>query len=80
MAQMTQDALFGPVFVIPANLKSITYLLIKTYIYNKSSVNNERKPKKNSPRAQTTRLASFGPVLIVSAYPVAFFVISWYQK
>ena len=77
MAQTTQDALFGPVFVVPA--KSITYLLIKTYIYNKSSVNNERKPKKNSPRAQTTRLASFGPVLIVSAYPVAYIVIRTYR-
>ena len=73
MAQTTQDASFGPVFVVPA--KSITYLRIRTYIYNKSSVNNERKPKKNSPRAQTTRLASFGPVLVVSAYPVVFFII-----
>ena len=79
MAQTTQDASFGPVFVVPANLKSITYLLVRTYIYNKSSVNNERKPKKNSPRAQTTRLASFGPVLVVSAYPVAFFVIRTYR-
>ena len=30
--------------------------------------------KKNSPMAQTTHLVSFGPVFVVSAHPIAYFV------
>ena len=81
MAQTTQDAPFGPIFVVPA--ESITYLCIRTYIYTIKvqliTKGNQRKYKKNSPRAQTTHLASFGPVLVVSAYPVAFFVTRTYR-
>ena len=29
--------------------------------------------KKNSPRAQTTRLASFGAVLVITGFPVVYF-------
>ena len=70
MAQTTCLALFGLVFVVPA--QSITYLVFRTYIYSKTFVSIEKK-KENSPKAQTTCLASFGPVLVITNLPVAYY-------
>ena len=44
MAQTTSDALFGPVFIVPA--QSIMYLVIRTYIYNRTSVSIKKKQRK----------------------------------
>ena len=44
MAQTTSDALFGPVFIVPA--QSIMYLVIRTYIYNKTFVSIKKKRRK----------------------------------
>ena len=79
MAQTTRLTSFGPVFVVPA--QSIMYLVIKTYIYTcvvellLVSKKNKGKRKKNSPIAQTTHLASFGPVLVVTNLPVVYWCI-----
>ena len=74
MAQTTSDVSFGPVFIVPA--QSITYLVIRTYIYSRTLVSIQKKmkekEKKNSPMAQTMRLASFGPVLVVANLPVVY--------
>ena len=76
MAQTMRLTSFGPVFVVPA--QSITYLVIRAYIYSKNFVSIEkkrRKKKKNSPMAQTTPDASFGPVLVVANLPVVYWCI-----
>ena len=76
MAQTTRLTSFGPVFVVPA--QSITYLVIRAYIYSRYFVSIEkkrRKKKKNSPMAQTTPDASFGPVLVVANLPVVYWCI-----
>ena len=63
MAQMTRLTSFGPVFVVPA--QSITYLVIRAYIYSKIllvSKKNEGKRKKTHlwpKRRQTRRLGLF---------------------
>ena len=62
MAQTTCLVSFGPISTVLTH--PVTYFVSKTYIYHKSLVsikNNRRKIKKNSPRAQTTHLASFAP-------------------
>ena len=77
MAQTTRLTSFGPVFVVPA--QSIMYLVIRTYIYSRAFVSIEKKTKekekKNSPMAQMTHLASFGPVLVVANLPVVYWCI-----
>ena len=58
-----------------------TYLLIRTYRCNKFLVSigkKQREKKKNSPRAQTMCLASFGPVFTVLAQPDSNFNIRSY--
>ena len=65
MAQTMPNTLFGPVFIDPA--QSITDFVIR---YSKDLVSikkKQKKRKKSSPRAQKTRLTSFGPVSIVPA-------------
>ena len=69
-AQTTPDALFGPIFVIPALL--VTYFIISTYTYIQTLVsikNNQWIHENCSPRAQTIRLVLFGPVFVTSALP-----------
>ena len=44
MAQTTRLASFGPVFVVPA--RSIMYLIIRTYIYNRTFVSIKKKRRK----------------------------------
>ena len=45
-------------------------------MYSKTIVNmkNHGQKKINSPRVQTTRLASFGPVIVVPALPMTYLV------
>src|SRR5882762_4623065 len=47
--------------------------VIRLYI-SKILVRNTKEIYKNSPMAQTTPDASFGPVLVISVLPVAYFV------
>ena len=44
-AQTTRLASFGPVFAVP--VQSIMYLVIRTYIYNRTFVSIKKKTKKN---------------------------------
>ena len=68
-AQTTRLVSFGPVIVEVSVYKGIRVLLyIKcTYIYQLILKKHEERKKKHSPKAQTTRLASFGPVTVVVA-------------
>ena len=47
------------------------YTIKNKLVFFKKTKKNE---KKNPPMAQTTHLASFGPVFVVSAHPVTYFV------
>ena len=56
---------FWPVFIIvyypvPLKHKQNLFIIVSNYTH--------KEQKKNLPRAQTTRLASFGPVIIVVAF------------
>ena len=42
---------------------------------HKLVLKNTNTKKNNSPRAQTTRLASYGPVFLVTGLPVVYFVV-----
>ena len=78
-AQTTRLASFGPVFVVPA--QSIMYLVIRTYIYNRTFVSikkKRRKMEKKSPMAQTTSDASFGLVFVIPAQYIMYLVIRTY--
>ena len=64
MAQTTRLASFGPIFVVPA--QSIMYLVIRTYIYNRTFVSIKKKRRKMKKkthlwpkRHQTRRLGPF---------------------
>ena len=46
------------------------YTIRNKLVFFKKTKKNERNP----PMAQTTHLASFGPVFVVSAHPVTYFV------
>ena len=52
-------------------------LSLRIYIYYKILVSIQKK-QRYSPRAQTTRLASFGPVFIVPAQSIMYLVIRTY--
>ena len=51
----------------------VAYFVVKRTLVSIKKM--RRKKKKNSPQAQTTCLASFGPVFDVAALPVVYFVI-----
>ena len=76
MAQTMRLTLFGPLFIDSAH--PVAYLVIRTYRHSKTLVSIEKKRKKrknNSPRAQMTPDASFGPVSVVPAQSVVYLVI-----
>ena len=80
MAQTTRLTSFGPVFVVPA--QSITYLVIRAYIYSKNFVSIEKKRRKMEKKKhlwpKTTSDASFGLVFIVPAQYIMYLVIRTY--
>ena len=73
---------FGPVFIVVA--LHVMYF-VANYLYFIKTLDlvlkKQEKEKKNSPMAQTTRLASFGPVVIVPSLVMlvvgAAFVLRW---
>jgi hypothetical protein len=70
MTQTTRDASFGPVFVVSTffSLSFRVYCRLQP-ICNIMLVRNKKIPKKerkNITMTQTTRLALFGPVFVVS--------------
>ena len=76
MAQTTWDASFGPVLAV-ATLPVAYFVGRNLYVqYDFSLVKkNAKKRKKNSPRAQTTRLASFGPIIVIPSIVVVVVVV-----
>ena len=61
MAQTTSDVLFGPVFIVPA--QSIMYLVIRTYIYNRTFVSIKKKRRKMKKKTH------LWPVFVVGTLP-----------
>ena len=78
IAQTARLVLFGPVLVISifpvAYFVCITtvYSIIHWLVFKKKK--HTKELKKGSPMAQTTCPESFGPVLVISVLPVAYFV------
>ena len=69
MAQMMRNTSFGPLFLfIPSCQFLHTYRAHKHSWYVK-------KKKKNSPIAQMMCLASFGPILLATAFPELLVVV-----
>ena len=76
MAQTTRDTSFGPVLAI-TTLPVMYFVSRNLYVqYDFSLVKkNVKKRKKNLPRAQTTHLASFGPVIVIPSIVVVVVVV-----
>ena len=80
MAQTIHLVSFGP-FLIVADFPVPVLRKLQPYIYRTSVriYKKQNKIKKDSPMAQTTPNASFGPVFVDPAQSVAYFVIKTYR-
>ena len=54
--------------------------VIRFYERSVSTKKHEELIYKNSPKAQMTRLVSFGPVFVVAAFPAMYFIIRLYER
>jgi hypothetical protein len=70
MAQTTQDASFGPVFIVATFHIPICHVFRRIQAISRIKHKLESKIKKGTYlQAQTTPDASFGPVLVSAAHP-----------
>ena len=67
MAQTTQNASFGPVFLIAGQPNPLRLFITRIGPKKKVRMNKkQRKKKEDLPMAQTTQDTSFGPVFITA--------------